>query len=295
MQGEMKESGSEAHPRMEKISYRLGMAQVLVEGGDIGGNLARGIAMVRSASDQGCGIVVLPECFDIGWTFPAARELAQPIPGKQSDLICRAAQESGIYVVAGLTERAGERMYNAAVLVAPDGHIILKHRKINELTIAQDLYATGNRLSVVETPLGTIGVNICADNFPNSLALAHAQARMGCQILLSPSCWAVDADHDNRREPYGGLWREAYTTVAKLYGLTVVGVSNVGWLHAGVWKGRKCIGCSMAVGPEGRLLAQAPYGDAAESLTVVEVEISGQPVTGTAMADMLSAKGYSGP
>jgi len=91
------------------------------------------------------------------------------------------------------------------------------------------------------------------------------------------------------------LWREAYTTVAKLYGMTVAGVSNVGWLHAGVWKGRKCIGCSMAVGPDGRLLAQAPYGDAAESLTGVDVEISGRPVMGTAIAEMLSAKGYDGP
>jgi hypothetical protein len=58
---------------------------------------------------------------------------------------------------------------------------------------------------------------------------------------LSPSAWAVDADHDNAREPYGKLWLDAYTELARLYDVTVVGVSNVGRLTGGPWAGRKCI------------------------------------------------------
>jgi hypothetical protein len=57
--------------------------------------------------------------------------------------------------------------------------------------------------------------------------------------------------------------------------MTVVGVSNVGWLRAGPWKGRKCIGCSLAVGPGGRVLAQGPYGEAAEAMIPVEIEPTG--------------------
>ena len=78
---------------------------------------------------------------------------------------------------------------------------------------------------------------------------------MGAQLILSPSAWAVDADHDNAREPYGKLWLDAYAELARLYDVTVVGVSNVGWLTAGPWAGRKCIGCSLAVGPGGSVLA----------------------------------------
>ena len=33
----------------------------------------------------------------------------------------------------------------------------------------------------------------------------HALGRMGARLLLSPCAWAVDADHDNAREPYGEL------------------------------------------------------------------------------------------
>ena len=80
---------------------------------------------------------MLPECLDLGWTNPAATDLAAEIPGPTSDVLCRAAREAGLYVVAGLTERAGSRIYNAALLIEPRGQILLKHRKINLLDISR--------------------------------------------------------------------------------------------------------------------------------------------------------------
>ena len=279
---------------MDIRRFKLGMGQMLVESGHAEENLTRARGMIRDAAQQDCKIIVLPECLDLGYTYPGARELAQPIPGKHSDALCDAARESHLHVVAGLTERSGDRIYNAALLISPDGSILLKHRKINILTIAQDIYSTGNSLSVVETPLGTIGVNICADNFPTSLVLGHSLARMGARILLSPCAWAVKPDHDNSKEPYGEMWRRSYITLAKLYDIPVVGVSYVGLINEGVWKGRRCIGCSLAVGPGGTILAQAPYGESAETLLVTEVETKPADVTGTAIADLLATKGYTG-
>jgi len=275
--------------------FALGMGQILVEGGEVDQNLQRARQMIINAAEQDCKVVVLPECLDLGYIYPGAPELAQPIPGEYSDALCDAARQSQVYVVAGLTERAGERIYNAALMISPDGTILLKHRKINVLTVAQELYSTGGSLSVVETPLGTVGVNICADNFPESLALGHSLVRMGARILLSPSAWAVKPDHDNVKEPYSKTWKKAYTTLARLYDITVVGVSNVGRINEGVWEGRRCIGCSLAVGPGGNILAQGPYGESAETLIVIHVEIIPCNVTGTAIADMLAERGYEGP
>jgi predicted amidohydrolase len=280
---------------MSKLGFKLGMAQMLVEGGQPEQNLQRATEMIYQAAEQGCAIVVLPECLDLGWTDPAARELAQAIPGPHSDSLAEAARRSGVYIVAGLTERAGERIYNAAVLISPQGDILLKHRKINIMEIAQNLYTPGGSLAVAETPLGTIGVNICADNFPNSLVFGHSLARMGAQLLLSPCAWAMPPEHDNTQEPYGDLWKTAYTTLTQLYDLTVVGVSNVGWLRGGPWQGYKCIGCSLAVGPGGVILAEGPYGETAESLIVVQVKPVEPGVRGEVIAKMLAAKGYEGP
>ena len=274
--------------------FRLGMAQTLVEGGRPGPNLDRAVAAIGRAADLGCRAVVLPECLDLGWTDPSARDLAQPIPGPHFDRLADAAKGRGVYVAAGLVEHAGPRLYNAGVLIGPAGELLLHHRKINELDIALDLYSVGDRLGVAETDLGTVGLAVCADNFSDSLAVGHVLARMGAQVILSPSAWAVDADHDNARDPYGKLWLDAYTELARLYDVTVIGVSNVGWLTGGPWKGRRCIGCSLAVGPTG-VLAMGPYGDAAEAVTVVEVEPRPPVGRGTTVADALRARGYTGP
>jgi predicted amidohydrolase len=257
----------------ETRRYSLAMGQMLVVGGDADGNLRRAAEMVRRAGEQGCAIIVLPECLDLGWTHPSARESAQPIPGLHSAELCRAALQAHIYVAAGLVERSGDRVYNAAVLIAPDGSILLKHRKINELDIARPLYSTGESLAVAETPLGTIGVDICADNFPESLEIGHTLARMGAEILLSPSAWAVEPDYDNAKDPYGGLWKESFGTLARLHNMTVVGVSNVGRIEGGAWDGYKCIGCSLAVGPGGTVIAEGPYGESAASLITVPIEV----------------------
>ncbi len=251
--------------------------------------------MIERAAAQGAQLIVLPECLDLGWTFPGARELAHPIPGPFSDTLAEGARQAGIHVVAGLTEWNRNRLHNAAVLISPTGQILLQHRKVNELEIAREVYTTGDSLAVASTPLGGIAIPICADNFPSSLALGHALARMGAQLLLSPSAWAMEADHDNQKEPYGSLWLGSYTTLARLYDVTVASASNVGWISAGPWKGRKCIGCSLAVGPGGAVLAQGPYGVDAEALLVFETEVRPPVAWGTGFEAELRQRGYEGP
>jgi predicted amidohydrolase len=280
---------------MHYAGYRVGMAQILVEGGQPEANLNRAVNAVGQAAARGCRLVVLPECLDFGWTDPSARELAWPIPGEHTERIAEAAAMHKIYVAAGLVERAGNRLYNAAVLLGPDGEILLHHRKINELDIALDLYSVGDRLGVVETELGTLGLAVCADNFGSSLAIGHVLARMGAQVIVSPSAWAVDADHNNAGDPYGQLWRDSYTELARLYDVSVIGVSNVGPITGGPWQGRKCIGCSLAVGPGGEILAQGPYGESAEALVEVPVQPRPPVAKGADFSVALRARGYAGP
>jgi predicted amidohydrolase len=198
-------------------------------------------------------------------------------------------------VAAGLVERAGKKLFNAAVLISPQGDILLHHRKINELDFALELYSVGDRLGVAETELGTLGLNICADNFGDSLAIGHVMCRMGAQVILSPSAWAVDADHDNACQPYGKLWLDSYSELARLYDVTVIGVSNVGCITAGPWRGRKVIGCSLAVGPGGKVLAQGPYGEQAEESICFDVGPRPQIGRGTDIAPILRTRGYPGP
>lgn len=253
------------------MSVRVGMAQMLVRPGEPGANLARADAMVAEAAAAGCDVVVLPECLDLGWAHASARTLATPVPGPTAERLARMAAEHGVLLAAGLVERAGDRLYNAAVLIDAGGDVLLHHRKINELTFALELYSVGTSLQVAPTGLGVVGLDICADNAPASLALGRTLGHMGAQLILSPSAWAVPPQHDDAAEPYGAMWVESYTTLAREYGMPVIGVSNVGPVLGGEWDGWRCIGCSLAVGLDGEVLARGPYGT--EALLVVDVAL----------------------
>jgi predicted amidohydrolase len=159
------------------------------------------------------------------------------------------------------------------VLISPEGDLLLHHRKLNELDIAHDLYACGDRLNVAHTPLGIFGVMICADAFVRGQVISRTLGVMGAQIILSPCAWAVDADHDDDRDPYGQLWLDNYQPVAREFGLWVAGCSNVGWITDGPWKGRKCIGCSMVIAPSGDAVMRGPYGDDAETILLTRIEV----------------------
>ncbi len=271
------------------MAYQVALGQILVEGGRPQANLERAVKAVATAASRGCRIVVLPECLDLGWTHPSAWNLAQPVPGPHSDYLAKAARDRHVYVAAGLVERAGDRLYNAAVLLSPEGEVLLHHRKINELDFALELYAIGDRLCVADTELGRVGLDICADNLPGSLELGHALCRMGAQVIFSPSAWAVEPDHDQAADPYGAEWLESYGELASIYDVTVIGVSNVGPITAGPWEGRLCIGRSLVVGPGGQVLAHASYGADAEEVLTVRIEPHEAQAKGTALADHVAS------
>ena len=121
---------------------------------------------------------------------------------------------------------------------------------------------------------------ICADAFARGQVISRALGWMGADIILSPCAWAVPADHENQREPYGKLWLDNYQPVARDFRIWIAGVSNVGWLTEGPWKGRKCIGCSLLINPNGEAVLTGPYGPEAEALLYREVTLEPRPASG---------------
>lgn len=262
-------------------SFNLALAQMLVTPGDAAGNLVRAEDRIATAAGQGADIVLLPETLDCGWAHPSARELAGEIPnGDACRQLRAAAKQNGVFLCAGLVEREarstkpGTRFFNSAVLVDPHGEVILHHRKINELDFAGELYSVGDRVGVAETPWGRVGVMICADGFASGQVISRSLAMMGARFILSPCAWAVPADHDNAREPYGQLWLDNYGPVARDFGVWIAGCSNVGPITAGEWAGRKCIGNSLVCAPQKLVAARGTYGESADEIVLVRVELA---------------------
>jgi predicted amidohydrolase len=256
--------------------FQLSLIQMQVEGGRPEQNLAHAAQLVKQAAENGAQVVLLPEAMDLGWTHPSARTLAQNIPdGSTLRNLQHLARTHQIYLCSGIIERSGDKVFNAAVLLGPEGELLLHHRKLNELELGHEYYAQGDRLNVVQTPLGTFGLMICADAFARNQIVSRTLGLMGADMILSPSAWAVPAEHDNQVDPYGKLWLDNYSPVARDFRMWIAGCSNVGHLTAGPWKGRRCIGCSLVVGPDGQQVVMGPYG--AEAETVLHLPITLQP------------------
>ena len=72
----------------------------------------------------------------LGETVPYVRvgkkphETAEAIPGPTTDYFGRLARKHQLHVVVSLYERDGKVVYNAAVLLGPDGKLLGKYRKV---------------------------------------------------------------------------------------------------------------------------------------------------------------------
>jgi predicted amidohydrolase len=253
--------------------FKLALVQMRVDGGAKQANLARAESLIAEAAASGAQVVLLPEAMNLGWTHSSARTEADEIPGGETCARLQgAARRHALFVCAGLIERAEKLCFNSAVLIDPDGAVLLHHRKINELDIAHDLYARGDRLGVARTPFGTMGLMVCADAFASGQVVSRTLALMDATVILSPCAWAVPANHDEVRDPYGQVWLDNYVPVARDFRVWIAGCSNVGLINDGPWRGRNCIGCSLVIGPGGERVLRGPYGVDAETILYVDVK-----------------------
>lgn len=257
------------------------MIQMRVEGGCRAANLARASERLEAAAAAGAEFAVLPEALNLGWAHPSALHDAEAVPdGPTCQLLREHARRLRLFLCAGIIERCGSAIFNSAVLFSPSGDVLIHHRKLNELEMAHEFYAQGDRLSVAATSLGVVGVMVCADAFARGQIVSRTLGLMGASVIVSPCAWAVPSDHDNLREPYGQLWRDNYGPVARDFQLWIAGVSNVGDITDGPWASRRCIGASLLVGPDGEQVLQGPYGVDAETILFADVDPQPRPARG---------------
>lgn len=112
-----------------------------------------------------------------------ARRMAEPIDGPAVRRLCDIAQQSGVLIAAGLLEDAGGTLFNTHVIASPTG-LLGAWRKMHVPLFEMALYNGGGPPSVIDTPLGRIGITICIDAFlPESVRLLAVQ---GAEIVLFP-------------------------------------------------------------------------------------------------------------
>lgn len=175
--------------------------------GETSHNVAESIKMIEQAAAQGANLMVLPELCNTGYVFASRAEafsLAETIPsGPSSEAWIACAARLNIYLVAGITERDGENLYNSAVIIGPEG-FIGRYRKVH-LWGDETLYFEPGNLGfpVFKTRIGTIGCQICYDCwFPESFRMAALQ---GAEIVCVPTNWVPIPGQDLAREAMANI------------------------------------------------------------------------------------------
>jgi predicted amidohydrolase len=251
----------------EKGPVRVALAQTVCIDGDRSGNFVRIENAVIEAKEHGAHLVTFPETSILGWVNPEAHEKACPIPGSDTDRLCELAKKYSIMLSIGLAEKDGDHLYDSAVLIDEKGKILLKHRKINTLDeLMSPPYTPGNQIQAVNTPLGRMGMLICADSFKPEL-LEQLKATKP-DLVLIPYGWAANEDD---WPDHGKALHKVVRNVARTTGCPVFGTDLVGQITHGPWTGMTFGGQSMAVDAAGRILAVGKDRD--RDLLLVELDI----------------------
>lgn len=165
---------------------KIGFVQFEPRFGEIDRNLERAGELIRKSDAD---ILVLPELFNTGYVFTSKEEtisLSEKVPqGRTTIRLSEFAMQMRVFIVGGLAERDGERAYNSAVLVSPDGYVG-RYRKMHLFAEEKRWFAPGDEgFRVYNIGICTVGIMICFDwFFPESMRVLSL---MGADLICHPA------------------------------------------------------------------------------------------------------------
>jgi N-carbamoylputrescine amidase len=203
----------------------------------------------------------------------------EELPGGPTHSFAAAlARETGVHVHASLFERApdGDELgYNTAIVVAPDGRLLARTRKLHIPVTAgyyEDRYfrpgpgeGKGGDGPFPVASLGPahLGLPTCWDQwFPE---VARAYSLEGADVLVYPTAIGSEPDHpDFDTEP---LWEQVIIGNAIANGVFMVAVNRIGEEPP-----LRFYGSSFICDPYGRKLVQAPRDEPAVLLADLDLD-----------------------
>lgn len=222
---------------------RIAGVQMDIAFGDPERNRAEMAKRFAEARRGGADLVIFPECAVTGYCFESRDEallFAEPIPGPSVAFFTRLCREQGGVAAFGMIEADGDRVFNAAALVGPEG-LIASYRKVHLPYLGVDRFLDfGDRPFAVHEAAGIrVGLNICYDSgFPES---SRVMALAGADLIVLPTNWPTGAET---------LAEHAIATRALENAIYYAAVNRIG-----TERGFRFIGSSRICDPTGKTLA----------------------------------------
>lgn len=276
-------------PASDKV--RIALAQLHSESA---GDLTAIESYVAEAAANHSEMVVFPESSQFGWLSPDVFSDAETVPGAFTNALSAIAIKHGVWIAIGMAERGPSlsgglnHAHDTAVLIAPDGEIVLHSRKSNVLGNAFDedacppdinapdgtcayAPAPATQLQVKPSPLGKTALLVCADAyaFHDTTALDHVKSQGAEAVII---VWGVAAAALGN---CGTAWHNATMyaeDAAQVTGALTIGANAVGPRPFGRYRPSVYCGFSGIISGDGKILGQ---GGMAEGVIMVDVPRGG--------------------
>jgi len=192
-------------------------------------------------------LLIAPELYVDGIDPYNWNELAEPIPGPLTDLMCEKARQLGKWISPGsMLEKPeeGETPYNSALLISPEGEIVLKYRK-TYIPYPLEPSRPGSEFPVFEIPgVAKVGFMICSDG--HAPEVARNLMFNGAEVILKPTLQPLWIGNVRNLTPF----TEVRAAENQCYVVCVNHAGPVGMGHSAV------------ADPEGRIVEELGEGEA---------------------------------
>ncbi len=244
----------------------------MASGPNVKANLAEAEKLIKIAVQQEAELVVLPENFAImGLAETDKVKVAEEAgSGLLQDFLQEQARKYNIWLVGGtIPIRSSEsgKVLAACLLFNAQGEQVASYDKIhlfdvtieasNESYTESETITPGDKIVVVDTPFGRLGLAVCYDlRFPE---LFRAMIDLDMEICALPSAFTSLT---------GRVHWESLLRSRAIENLSYMIAADQGGYHVG---GRETHGDSMIVDPWGMVLNRLPHGT---GVVVADIDIA---------------------
>lgn len=252
------------------MKIHLALAQINTTLGNVQANLAKHLALIKEARQQGADLLVFPELSLTGYILQDLVPTVACRP-QADDPVFRPLLEASrkIDLVVGFVDEDARHRFYIALAYLAQGQVLHVHHKVYLPTYGlfdeRRFFAPGDRVQAFDTRFGRMGILICEDFW--HVSPPYLLWQDGADLLLFSSA-SPGRGLNHSSQLVSSAWVEHINRAyASLFTIFIAHANRSGFED-----GLNFWGGSTLYDPNGKLVVQAPYFE--ESLTTAEVDLN---------------------
>jgi N-carbamoylputrescine amidase len=264
---------------MAKI--KIAIIQTKSSLGEVKTNLDHFTILIEKAAQKGAKLIVLPELAASGYSLSKILwDSAETREGLTVNWLRQLSIKLKIYLGIGFVETDGQNFFDTYAFADPDGKVSFIRKTMAETAF----FRSSDDSHIINTPIGKIGIGICADN--HFVPFIHKMQLASPDILLMPHAFPGPSKKGGvvSQQDIDGIHLKA-KNLPLLYvhflGIPVIFVNHVGPIGKEKWSGllgkfmnpdnTKFLGLSRIVDRDGTIKTE--MDDQTENFFIAEINL----------------------